>query len=272
MKTFLSAFIAGILPASILMFSIQTSLADSATWNLNPISSDWNDPLNWTPPTVPNGPTDMATFDLSNLTAISVGQTIITLDSIIFNPDASAFTITVGPQAGSSLVIVGSGITNNSGVTQNFATTNSANFGAIGTIEFHNEAIAGSGLVFTNNAGLNGERGGVTKFWENSSAGDASFINIGGISEGSIEFHDNSTAGNATFDNGPSGDTNGGFIVFSENATAGNGYFINEGKVFLGGFIEFGDNSTAGTATFVNMRGVQGTEGAEIDLTLTVIP
>src|SRR5436190_8448532 len=118
MKTFLSAFIAGILLAFILMLSIQTSLAGSATWNLDPTSGDWNTATNWTPATVPNGPTDMATFDLSNLTAISVEQTIITLDSIVFNPGASAFTITVGPETGSSLVIVGAGITNNSGVIQ----------------------------------------------------------------------------------------------------------------------------------------------------------
>jgi hypothetical protein len=32
--------------------------ADSATWNLNPATNDWNTANNWTPATVPNGPAD----------------------------------------------------------------------------------------------------------------------------------------------------------------------------------------------------------------------
>ncbi|MBA3832911.1 MAG: hypothetical protein H0X34_13660 [Chthoniobacterales bacterium] len=44
----------------------QNAHAGSATWNLDPISSDWNIAANWTPNTVPNGPDDIATFELSN--------------------------------------------------------------------------------------------------------------------------------------------------------------------------------------------------------------
>jgi len=40
--------------------------ADSATWNANPVDNDWNNPANWTPNTVPNGPNDIATFGVSN--------------------------------------------------------------------------------------------------------------------------------------------------------------------------------------------------------------
>jgi hypothetical protein len=213
----------GLLP--LICLALRSVDADSATWNLDPVTGDWNTAANWSPATVPNGPGDTATFGLSHLTVISVDQTIITLDSIVFNPTTSVFTIRVGPDAGSSLVIVGSGITNNSGVTQNFATISSADNGEFGTIEFHNGAIAGSGLVFTNHAGVNLDPPGITKFWDTSSAGDATFVNLGGHTEGTIEFHDDSTAGNATFDNGASGEDRSGLIVFSENATAGNGYF-----------------------------------------------
>ena len=55
--------------AMILTFSLgalNVVYADSATWSMNPISSDWNTAENWTPPTVPNGPDDIATFALSH--------------------------------------------------------------------------------------------------------------------------------------------------------------------------------------------------------------
>jgi hypothetical protein len=90
--------------------------ADSATWNLNPISSDWHTAANWTPPTVPDGPADDATFALSNTTTVTV-QSTTTLNSIIFDPGASAFTISMTVP---TMTIGGPGIVNNSGVTQNF--------------------------------------------------------------------------------------------------------------------------------------------------------
>ena len=39
----------------------------SATWNSNPINNLWNTAQNWTPATVPNGETDVATFGVSNI-------------------------------------------------------------------------------------------------------------------------------------------------------------------------------------------------------------
>jgi hypothetical protein len=93
--------------------------AGSATWNLDPVSSDWNDPLNWTPNTVPNGPADVATFSVSNITEISTSAEI-EVNALIFDPDASAFTITV-PQT-LILTLSGTGIINNSGIRQNFVT------------------------------------------------------------------------------------------------------------------------------------------------------
>src|SRR2546423_11292681 len=79
----------------------------SATWNLSPTSGDWNTAANWTPATVPNGETDTATFDLSNITDVAVSAST-TVNGIIFNPGASAFTITAN--SFDLLTIVGTGI------------------------------------------------------------------------------------------------------------------------------------------------------------------
>ena len=48
----------------------------SATWSMNPVSGDWNDPLNWMPNTVPDSPSATATFDVSNITDISLSDAV----------------------------------------------------------------------------------------------------------------------------------------------------------------------------------------------------
>ena len=57
MRLFRIPFIVGILPLCLLLLGVQSSRADSATWNLNATSGDWKTPANWTPNTVPMGPT-----------------------------------------------------------------------------------------------------------------------------------------------------------------------------------------------------------------------
>src|SRR5438034_11660263 len=107
------------------------ALAGSATWQLNPVSSDWNTAANWTPVTVPNGPSDTATFDLSNITDVAVSAST-TVNGIVFNPGGSAFMITAN--SFDLLTIVGTGIVNNSGVPQNFVNPSSS---FLGSISFH---------------------------------------------------------------------------------------------------------------------------------------
>jgi polyisoprenoid-binding protein YceI len=63
---------AALLLALLSLFAIQPSQAGSATWKLDPATSDWNTSTNWTPVTVPNGPSDVATFATSNQTAVSL--------------------------------------------------------------------------------------------------------------------------------------------------------------------------------------------------------
>jgi len=88
--------------------------ADSATWNANPVDNDWNNPANWTPNTVPNGPNDIATFGVSQTTGISL-STSVGLNGMVFNPGASVYTISLT----GSINFSGTGTDNNSGVTQN---------------------------------------------------------------------------------------------------------------------------------------------------------
>jgi hypothetical protein len=100
-------------------FSLHTAQGGSATWDLNPTTGDWNTAANWMPATVPNGEADTATFAVSNTTAVSI-PTTVEINGIVFNPSGSAFTIT--PSVSLGLIISGTGITNNSGLVQKFAT------------------------------------------------------------------------------------------------------------------------------------------------------
>src|SRR5260221_580356 len=97
--------------------------AGSATWSSNPSSGDWNTAANWMPNTVPNSPSDIATFGASNVTALSITNTDIDLDSAVFNSGAPPYTIAVQNY---SLTLSGVGIINNSGVMQSFVLSNNA--------------------------------------------------------------------------------------------------------------------------------------------------
>ena len=63
--------------------------AGSATWNLNPTSGEWNTAANWTPATVPDGPSDVARFGLSNQTSVVLNANV-ELDQIVFDAGASS--------------------------------------------------------------------------------------------------------------------------------------------------------------------------------------
>src|SRR4051794_28379241 len=113
-----------LLATIVFLLNSQYTRAGSATWNLNPTSSDWNTAANWTPTTVPNGPADMATFGTSNITAVSIAADT-TVQGVTFNSGANAFTIKVAP--GFILTIGDSGVTNNSAVEQHFEAMTKAN-------------------------------------------------------------------------------------------------------------------------------------------------
>ena len=84
-----------VIAAALLFLAAQRhSFADSATWSTNPSSGDWTTAANWMPNTVPNGPSDAATFCASNVLNLSINSTIVEVDSINFNSGAPPYTIT----------------------------------------------------------------------------------------------------------------------------------------------------------------------------------
>ena len=172
--------------------------ADSATWKLNPDDGDWNSANNWSAGGPPNGPSDTAFFGLSNRTDLFLtGNTEV--NGITYNANASAFTLT---NLASILTISGAGITNNSGIMQNFVVENHLN-GA--SFRFTNSAVAGSLTTFTNKGGAGmGMFGGITEFFDTSTADHATVINNGGAISGAF----------------------GGFTNFWGKSSAGNGLFI----------------------------------------------
>jgi len=236
---------------TLLLSTASSTFAGSATWKANAANGGWTIASNWTPATVPNGPADTATFATSNQRFL-VFESDIEVNGIVFNRGASAFTI--APQLAPTLTISGVGITNNSGIVQNFAPGPGS-----AQLVFTNSATAGSLTAFTNT-------GNIT-FGGTSTADHATFIN-----NNVLGFTNSATAGNATvtnnsqlrFDNSSTADhatiTNngdtGGIVTFLEGtpaATAGNATITNNGGliVFNLGIIS-STNCTAGNATFIN--------------------
>jgi autotransporter-associated beta strand protein len=222
--------------------------AGSATWSLNPATGDWNTAVNWMPNTVPNGPSDTATFDVSTTTQLSSSDDI-EVNSIVFSLGAGAFTIDNNP--GVALTISGAGITNSSGVLQNFVNLDDQSNG--GELYFTNSATAGDSVVYTNQRPVYPD--GVSpliQFEDSSTAGSAEFINFAGpysSSGGVIEFQGNSTAASGTFRNTGRFDSQSfPHINFRDQASAGQALFTTE--AFSGGMITFYDSTTADHATF----------------------
>ena len=200
MKTRLTIFF-------ILTFSfILDSFAGSATWKANPSSGEWNNALNWRPRTIPNGADDVATFVASNVTNIALAIDPLEVDSVVFAPGASAFTITAS-SSGGPLTFSGLGVVNNSGIAQNFVTYRTYNAG----FYFNNQATAGSQTVFTTAEGPSW-----ISFNNQATAGSGTFIILGtrvfedGHSH--LYFYDDTSAANASVTNtGGSGFDGAGF-------------------------------------------------------------
>src|SRR5690242_4624421 len=96
----------------------------------------------------------------------------------MFNPGASAFTITVpsGRLSPSYLTLSGTGITNNSGHAQTLIMTTVRGASLIGGIIFANSASAGTLNNFVVEGGAaNDYPGAFVSFRDNSSASNASF-------------------------------------------------------------------------------------------------
>src|SRR5262249_49665023 len=123
-------------------FFLDTYAGNSVTWSANPISRDWNTAENWTPNIVPNSETDIATFDTSAVTNITLTTpATFLLATLRFRPGAYSYSFHAVRFA--NLQIVKDGIINNSGKTQDFF------MNAGGSIYFGGTASAGDLTSFT---------------------------------------------------------------------------------------------------------------------------
>ncbi|HTD15352.1 MAG TPA: autotransporter domain-containing protein [Chthoniobacterales bacterium] len=241
-------------------------LAVDAVWLGEPRSGDWNTGTNWsTSPAAPVNLGDTATFNISTQTSLTLSGGV-TVESITFQPGASAFTIST---SGNVLIIRGAGIVNNSGKTQAIFNNGSvAQFG--GFTQFSNTSTAGNATITNSGSAVSFMVGGVTQFANSSTAGNATVTNNGSAVSagdgGSTNFLDTSTAGNAAITNngGAVSGASGGFTQFIINSSAGNATITNNGGAVSGasgGITEFNlNNSTAGNPTIINNGG--GASGA----------
>ena len=257
--------------AALLFLAVQRpSLAGSATWTTNPTSGDWNTAANWSPQTVPNATTDVATFGPSNLTTISNESTDIHLDSVVFNSGAPPYTITFEI---SGYFFYGAGIVNNSGSMQSFIFPEEGDL--VGGIFFNNSSSAGdmvsiatvSGNFFFNDASsggsasftlTDGDGQASMNFLSDATAGDAT---INASAGAVILFYDSSTGGNATLNLNTAA-----FVLFegSNNAEHMTGNSIGGDQEFASQ-IDFEGFSSAGEGTFTTVGGsTSGEQGAFI--------
>ena len=244
-----------VLASALLLAAPHHSLAGSATWALDPEPSVvWSDALNWTPNTVPNGPEDTATFSVSNAPYPFIIANI-EVSSLIFDAGASAFSIDL--DGTETLTISGSGITNDSGVTQTIdflSVDGEPDAGA--KLHFTHSATAGALTQFNVQSGYDGGQPSSTSFFDTSSAGSGTFINGGsnGIGRaargGGTYFYDDSSAGYGTFTNeGSMRRKGGGITQFSDQSTADHGAFTSRAEPAGSGATLFFDNSTAAEGT-----------------------
>jgi autotransporter-associated beta strand protein len=206
---------------------------------------------------VPNGPTDIATFDISSVTHVNL-QSSIELDSMIFDEGASSYTIDTGSQA--TLTLSGAGLVNNSGVTQTLLIPD---IHGTQSIVFHNSATIGSNVAITN-SGYGGTSGADIEFRDESSAGEGVFTN-----NNTIFWFDHASAGRATFINNPPRQAGMSpptcYFSFVGRDGADNATFINMGATRsgdLGGATFLYSAGLFGHSTIINYGGtVSGAGG-----------
>lgn len=184
-----------VIRSSLMFILTGFAYAGSAQWNLSPTSGDWNIAANWTPMTVPNGSADIATFDLSNTTNVSISAST-EVNGIVFTAAATnPYFIAIH----NGLTLSGTGITNNSGIAQalevdygllgfsNSSTAGSASIDNFYVTSFFNTSTAGSAFIFNHS---------LLSFYDSSTAGSAHIL-IDDAFRSGMSFEDTSAAGSA---------------------------------------------------------------------------
>ncbi len=254
---------------SLAAFRAGPASAGSSTWTSAPDRSSWDDPTNWNPMTIPNGPSDVATFAASASTSVFAGAAD-QVASIIFAPGASAFTI--AERAG-TLTISGAGVINDSGIAQNFVNQPNQQTGPSPLITFLNSASAGEATYTNYGQAFEAATVGSTEFHNTTTADRSTFYDLAGFAaSGHTTFRDASTAGQGTFYNYPaeffSGGADHGYTDFYGTSSAAAATFTCYGatangvfSVDYGGEVAFNDNATAGQAS-ITLEGGTGTKTA----------
>lgn len=226
-----------ILTTTALLLSLQSTRAGSATWNI-PTSGDWNTAANWTPGTVPNGPSDTATFGRSNMTAVSPS------DGEIHRVQSTASAFTITAVQGATLAIGDGGIVDESARTQNFVCSN--NFGIL---LLGGNATAGSGTAITiDGDSTSAALPGLMELFGGATAGEATIVLEGSRDGGEFSA--------------------GGELFFFESSTASKSVITANGGAVSGasyGWVLFQDRSSAGVATLIANPGVAGADGGKIE-------
>jgi autotransporter-associated beta strand protein len=265
---------------SVLLIVVGVNLvqAGSATWNVSPGSGDWNTATNWTPATVPNGPSDVATFGRSSITAISI-STDVEVKQIVFSPGASAYTIAPANDM-ADLTLDAPGIANNSGIVQQFGGDTKFNsagvilqmgstagnliafspavslycWGDLGTASVTSTYGGQSSYIFENAAQATFDVGNALFFQLFATADDGNFLIRGSLPDGTpggvVVFDTGTSAVNATFtlEGGQFASQSGGFLTFTGTAAAANATIIANGGV-TGSIVYFSDTSTGDNAS-----------------------
>jgi autotransporter-associated beta strand protein len=246
---------------------VPHAYGQSATWNLNPMTNDWNTAANWTPPNVPDQPGESANFGPSMITGVNLTQSA-TIDNLVFAADANPYTITLQPATVLALDLAG--VINKSGLCQSFFVESAAD-GIGGLLNINNEASSGTQITFMNlgNSTQVFAFGGQTSLNDTTSAEANIFINQAGTAAGSFggvtALTGSASAANGIFTSqgGAVGGAYGGFTTLNETASAGSAIFINEAGTVagaIGGTTSFNDTSVGDTATITSLGAT--TEGA----------
>ncbi len=257
-----------LLAALVCFSAADFALAGSATWGAMPATNDYNTASNWNPATVPNAPTDIATFATSAVTQLSISSDV-TVDSMIFGPGADSFSLSA---TSTQLIFSGDGVTNESGQTQFFTLNGTPQSPFL--IEFENLSNAGEAANYV----LSG--GGNIYFTGKATAGSATFVAESDYDKqpGSyrvyIEFNGGPSvkAGNATFnllhhsvvafDGGTAENATfnvaGGILAFDFHGDAGDSII----DCSEGGSVTFYLNSISGGAFHATAHGATGRKGS----------
>ena len=255
--------------AFFLLIHLSAGALTTDTWLLNPTNSDFNTAANWSTGQVPSV-NDVATFDISNVTDISISGGRI-LGGVTFTPRASNYTLTVLPPV--ICEISGQGLIDQSDASENFIIA-SDETGAAGSFVLSLSASITGSPTFTNEPAIvAGGSAGDTEFVDSARMGAATIVNVGAeVSDatgGLLQMANNALAQSATITNeaGSVRGAGGGTTLLLQSSSAGDAIITSEGASVegaFGGVTMFQSTSRAANSTLIALGGTNGGGGGLI--------